>query len=296
MLVCPGCRTRTEAGLELRTLEPDGDERLACACGKTYDIVRGVPIVTPHPPSLETLDADRHHLAIYLDAHWGDRAEPPPDGPAPTLAVAPFLERIAALPPVADAVELGCSTGRVLAALARRADHAVGVELNAAALAYAHTLLAGGDVPFERKRLGAHFTPAIAHGERTPNVSLVCGDALDPPLVPHAFDRVVALNLIDSVPAPRTLLSVLDGLCAPGGELVLASPYAWSADITPDPAPLDGPDPAAQLRAVLTAGDGLDGRYDLLDDTDLRWTLRRDARSAVTYEVHYVRARKRGGT
>ena len=49
------------------------------------------------------------HLSIYLDAHWRD-------------GMAPFLERIRALPRVATAVELGCSVGRVVAEMLKRFD------------------------------------------------------------------------------------------------------------------------------------------------------------------------------
>src|SRR5262245_43144410 len=105
-LVCPGCRTREGDRLELRTLEPAGDV-LACACGRRYPIIDGVPIVLGDPggylrgematvverdlsPEVAALLVAQvpdeqpyarllEHLSIYLDAHWGDRAEPPPE-------------------------------------------------------------------------------------------------------------------------------------------------------------------------------------------------------------------------
>jgi hypothetical protein len=30
----------------------------------------------------------------------------------------------------------------------------------------------------------------------------------------------------------------------------------------------------------------------IVEQADLPWTLRRDARTAVTYSIHYIRARK----
>src|SRR5690606_23330079 len=141
LLVCPGCRTLSGDRLDVRTLERAGD-LLVCECGRRYPIVDGVPIVMKDPSAYvraeiativerdlapevaAELVADGpddapyarllEHLSIYLDAHWGDRAVPAPE---PTLSLAPFLDRIAALPRVASAVELGCSVGRVLAAL-----------------------------------------------------------------------------------------------------------------------------------------------------------------------------------
>ena len=51
-------------------------------------------------------------------------------------------------------------------------------------------------------------------------------------------------------------------------------------------------DPAATLRAILQQGTDLRGRYVIEDEAELPWALRRDARSAVTYCIHYVRARR----
>jgi 2-polyprenyl-3-methyl-5-hydroxy-6-metoxy-1,4-benzoquinol methylase len=121
---------------------------------------------------------------------------------------------------------------------------------------------------------------------------LVCGDALDPPLVPGAFDRVVALNVLDSVRSPRQLLSVMDGLCKPGGEILLASPYAWQSTVMAESERLGGIDPAQDVAGILSEGTGLGARYRIEDEAELPWTLRRDARSAITYSIHYLRARK----
>ncbi|MBE7453209.1 MAG: hypothetical protein HS111_31375 [Kofleriaceae bacterium] len=51
VLVCPACRTRTAERIDLRTLEPvaPGGELLACACGRRYPVVDGVPIVCADP-------------------------------------------------------------------------------------------------------------------------------------------------------------------------------------------------------------------------------------------------------
>ena len=152
-LVCPGCRTRTGDRLELRTLERAGEDVLACACGRRYPIVDGVPIVLGDPsglfrgelaaiverelsPEVAALLAAHggddapyarllEHLSIYLDAHWGDRADPPPE--AAGFGARALVERIGRLPRVARAVELGCSVGRIVAELAAGADHVVGI-------------------------------------------------------------------------------------------------------------------------------------------------------------------------
>lgn len=267
LLVCLACRAISDGRIELRTLSRDGDE-LVCECGQRYPIVDGVPVIGPEV--LPEGDEVREHLSIYIDSHWVTRG--------------PLFERIAALPPVASTVELGSSVGGVVAALP--GEHVVGIELGLAAARRARRLLAGEDLSYERRITGQHYEPAVAHGlART--ATIVCADALDPPLVPGVFDRVVALNVLDSVADPRQLLAVIDALARPGGEIVVSCPYQW---IAPDP-PL-GADPARELVEILRSGAGLRAAYEVLEDDELDWQLRRDARSRLTYRTHFLRARK----
>jgi SAM-dependent methyltransferase len=136
---------------------------------------------------------------------------------------------------------------------------------------------------------GRHYLPvSTAAAELVrPDAVLVCGDALDPPFAPLMFDRVIALNLIDAVPDPGTLFAVIDNLCKPGGEIVLSSPYSWQSAHVADMHRPKGADPAAETsRHWKSLG------YQLLEDTDVPWSLRRDARSTVVYAAHYLRARK----
>lgn len=324
--ICPGCRTLTGDRIDVRTVEREGDA-LACACGRRYPIVDGVPILLADPtaylrdeiatvverdldPQLAALlaaggpdDAPYprllEHLSIYLDAHWGDRATPPPDGPGAGHGAAAVVERIAAraAAPVALAVELGCSVGRLVGELARGADHVVGVDLHHGAVRRARRLLAGERLAYPRRVTGRRYATATipadpARALADERVTLLCGDALDPPLVPGAFDRVVALNLLDSLRSPRGLLAVVDGLCKRGGEIILTSPYTWSSAVMADHERLGGDDPAATLADLLRAGTDLGARYVIEDEAELPWTLRRDGRSAATYCIHYVRARK----
>lgn len=323
--MCPACRTRTADRIDVRTLERRGDV-LVCECGRRYPIIDDVPLVMASPaaflrseiagvverelpPEVTGLlvadgpdDASYprlvEHLSIYLDAHWGDRAEPPPDGPGAGFAARAIVEKIAerARHPVGLAVELGCSTGRIVAELAAGADKVAGIDLSFGAVRRARRLLDGERIAYPRRAIGRRYTTATASAGvlAVPAARrlLVCGDALDPPLIPGAFDRVVALNLVDSVASPRQLLSVIDGLCRPGGEVILASPYAWQSAVMADDERLGGLDPAVDLAAILQGGVGLGARYQIEDEAELPWILRRDARSCVSYEIHYLRARK----
>jgi SAM-dependent methyltransferase/uncharacterized protein YbaR (Trm112 family) len=320
LVVCPGCRTATADRIDVRTLERAGDV-LACECGRRYPIVDGVPIVMNgladflHGELATVVERDLptevaallvegggddapyaqllEHLSIYLDSHWGDHAEPPADDGG----LAAIIDRLALLPRVSLAVELGCSVGRVVAELARRAEHVVGLDLQFGAVRRARRILDGERLPYNRRIIGRRYmTARVSAGDRAaPGVTLLCGDALDPPLIPRSYDRVVALNLLDSISNPRQLLTVMDALCATGGELILSSPYTWKSSVMADADRLGDFDPAAAVRAILRDGTELMARYAIEDEAELPWTLRRDARSSLSYRAHYIRARKLTG-
>lgn len=314
LLVCPGCRTLSADRLDVRTLEQHGDV-LACECGRRYPIVDGIPIVmkdasaymrdeiativerelSPEVAALLAADGPDEapyarmleHLSIYLDAHWGDRADPPPE---PGYALAPIIERIASGPRVGLAVELGCSVGRVLAELP--AERSIGIDMHVGALRRARRILAGERVTYARRMVGRHYSPAVIAAGPAIQRPLVCSDILDPPLLPDSYDRVVALNVLDSVPHPMQLLGVIDGLCAPGGEIILASPYQWQSSVMAEHERFGEADPARALAAILSGGHGLRRTYTIEEEAEVTWTLRRDARSSVSYRTHYLRARK----
>ena len=65
---------------------------------------------------------------------------------------------------------------------------------------------------------------------------------------------MVALNMLDAVPHPRQLLLVADNLCAPGGELVPLRRFAWQSTVLDDHERIGAADPAAELAALLRAG------------------------------------------
>jgi SAM-dependent methyltransferase/uncharacterized protein YbaR (Trm112 family) len=255
---CPRCRhvaggrvVSHELALAESALEERGcvlEGLLECAspeCRARYPILRGVPIVladlvgwwrsaaprfAPAPaascglralladlerecaagaPGTDALEA--HELAHFGEVDAGARV--PPGVPAPERFWA-RLRGLAALdtpPRSARALDVGCSVGRFTFELAACADLAIGLDLSFAAV--------------ERAAQRARRADA-------PNVAFLVADALDPPFAADSFDFVAALDLLDSVRLPLVLLGQLDALLAPGGRLLLSSPYAWRADVT----------------------------------------------------------------
>lgn len=330
LVLCPGCRVHHDGDLEVRTVERAGD-LLACECGRRYPIVDEVPILMADaggylrsematvverelPAEVQALlvaqladDAPYarllEHLSIYLDAHWGDRAEPPPEDGERRAAALPFAAaalaakvRARAAERVGLAIELGCSAGRIVAELCAGADHVVGLDLHMGTLRRARRLLAGEALVYNRRLAGRHYRPVkVSAGELAvpaDRVTWLCGDALDPPLLPNQYDRVVAFNVLDSVRQPRQLLGVLDGLCAHGGEILLSSPYAWQSDVVEEGGRIGGEDPARDVAELFARGENLSAPYTIEDEDELSWTLRKDSRSSVSYRVHYLRVRK----
>jgi SAM-dependent methyltransferase len=318
-LICPGCARVGARGAEVFTLRLEraarvaGDEVLegvlACVgCARRYPILDGLPLavadlggllgrelaglldpdVDPQVASLlaapgpdeAPLSRALEVLSIYLDSHWAE-------GPAP-----PLLARLGDRPRVARAIELGCGVGRGVAELARAADLTVGIDLGLGALRRARRLLLGLPLRYPRRVVGRHHVEALLEARApAPGVHLVCGDAQSPPVLPASFDRVCALNLLDAVHDPSGQLQVAVALVAPGGELHLASPYAWQSGIVGEEHRLGGAEPAAEVRRRVEAA-GLIVEV----EEDVEWRLRRDARSRLVYDVHYLRARRPAAT
>lgn len=116
-------------------------------------------------------------------------------------------------------LELGCSTGEVLAEFARNGWQAVGSDFSKLAIEAAR--------------------------ERNPGITFYNADEKDilDQEGPGSFDLIMAFHVIEHVPDIEQLMLTLRRLCKPDGHLFLAFPYwdAWSrkvfGDAWPDFAP-----------------------------------------------------------
>ena len=201
-------------------------------------------------------------------------------------------------------MEAGCSVGSNLAILSKTAEQVVAFDSNMTALRLAYGYIQGEAIQVPRREEGRAFSlgDRLIQGLPLPNVSLVCGDALDPPLVAECADIVVAMNLLDSVASPLNLLGQMDAILKPGGLLVITSPFSWNDAITPPNEQLAGSlDPAfdglTSDQALLHVLEGKSPyhphlRYKMLTSTDVPWKLREHARCTVHYRVFACVLRK----
>ena len=201
-------------------------------------------------------------------------------------------------------VELGPSVGPDLPALRAVCAAVVAVEGSVAAARAAHALVRGHAVPRLERLEGRSFAAAAPVARPAlPDVHVVVGDALDPPLFAERADVVVALNLLDNVAEPLNLLGQMDALLRPGGLLLLASPFCWQDSLTVPEAQLGaGTVPAlAALGSPDALGALLRGEtpllphlaFELLHAEDVPWVLRDHARAEFHYLSWLVAARKK---
>ena len=111
---------------------------------------------------------------------------------------------VAAIPPGAHVLDLGCGTGTLAIMAAERAPsaHVVGLDVDPAILAIA-------------RRKVAHAGAPIVFAE---------GSATDPPFAPASFDRVLTTLVLHhlSTPQKRLALAAARRVLRPGGELHVA--------------------------------------------------------------------------
>jgi SAM-dependent methyltransferase len=204
------------------------------------------------------------------------------------------------------AVELGCSVGVDLRTLSALAHEVIGIDISIPALRAARVQLSGRSLPVFRRVEGRSFeTEEPMQLPALDNVTLAVGNALDPPLFPEVADVAVAVNLLDTVRNPLSLVGQLDAILAPSGLLVITTPLSWNEEITPPEEALGGGTAGAWARLGTPAGlvELLSGRlpllpylrYEILEQTDVPWTVREHARMVTTYEVHVLVARKLEG-
>ena len=193
LLACPRCRGGLTLGPEA-VRAPDGHiatGELACArCAVRFPIVRGIPRLVPDrvmDGAVET--AARFGAEWKIFDHMSNYQEQwfknwlAPIGPADFAGKVVF--------------EGGCGKGR-------------------------HTVVAAswGVKDIVALDLGDAVEVAFAHTRHLPNVHVVQGDLMTPP-VGRVFDLAFSIGVLHHLPAPRAGFDALRGLVVPHGKLAI---------------------------------------------------------------------------
>lgn len=311
------------------------------ACRLEFPIIDGIPVIVPDlsrlfaergaeallrddlSPVLESIVGDaigpdtwfdvlRRSLSTYAWDGWADLDPAEAAGEPRPGAVLRCLERLLALAgegtPVGRVLDLGCAAGRTSFSLAARHPGALvlGVDTGLALLRLARQALSG-HFSYARRRVGLVYDrrdfPVAPDGAE--RVDFWACDALALPFAPGLADVVAALNLLDCVPSPRDLLAGMAAALAPGGALLLATPYDWAAHATPPAAWIGGHSQRAAdggaaepfLRALLTEGahpQSVAGLATVGEAARFPWQTRLHDRSFVGYAAHLLALRKAG--
>ncbi|XP_068682598.1 uncharacterized protein [Montipora capricornis] len=134
------------------------------------------------------------------------------------------------------ALDIGCSVGRSTFELAKRFNQVVGVDYSHAFIDASNKLKMYGKldytVPTEGSLVSQHTAEVDPDIDRS-RVSFYHGDACNLPSNLGQFGCVLAANLVCRLPNPYQFLDRLSSLVAPGGTLVITSPYSWFEQYTP---------------------------------------------------------------
>jgi putative 4-mercaptohistidine N1-methyltranferase len=155
------------------------------------------------------------------------------------------------------ALDVGCAVGASSFELARSIPTVLGVDFShafiraARDLKHSHTL--EGSVLSEGKRLQS-FTARIVSEHHPERVEFETGDAMNLRGDLGKFDVVLAANLICRLPDPLRFIERLPDLVAPGGQLLLSTPFSWLEQFTPQTNWIGGSEdarPSCELLADL---------------------------------------------
>ncbi len=189
-------------------------------------------------------------------------------------------------------LDLGCGVGRFTFELGQVVDEVLGIDNSRSFIQAAQQIAKTGRRSIRVHESGAQFgtcevvLPAQLRNRR---VSFRTGDAMDWSRLPRqGYDVVAAINLICRLPEPRRFLANIHQLVAPGGQLVIASPFTWLPEHT-------------RQREWLSAQDVrdiLEPKFRLVRSRELPFVIREHQRKyqLVFSEVMTFRLRGPAGT
>jgi SAM-dependent methyltransferase len=215
-LYCTACRSFTGKPVQHKLTVVPGEVDgkfvitgyLKCPnCGKQYPVLNGVPRF------IDGVSTSTELLGQYLDAQYGTINDS-------------YWKKLSKFQPGEIHLDIGCGTGRYTFECART-GFAIGIDANLEYLKRAAAFQRGEEITYKRKTRELAETIESSEFKPSPNVLFLLADVHNPPFGMDSFTSISALNLIDSVQHPLTVLGQADAMLKSGGRLVLSSPYCW---------------------------------------------------------------------
>jgi len=221
-------------------------------------------------------------VAQYLEFHYGASYFNVPNFPVACIqqCMDYFVEQ-----PRAKALDLGCSVGRSTFELARYFDKVDGIDFSTRFIQQGmklkekgilrFTLITEGDLVEYKELMPAE----LGYDNLVDKVEFIQGDACN--LKPNFtnYNLIFCGNLIDRLYDPILFLQTIGERLAPGGMLVLTSPYTWLEEFTDKSKWLGGIKINGEnqlslegLKALLTP------QFTLLDTVDIPFVIRETQR------------------
>ncbi len=203
--------------------------------------------------------------------------------------------------PLGRALEVGCATGGAAFQLSAAFKEVIGVDLSESFIKSAQALARGEQLNYKFKVEGDIYHSATAQLPENAHVERVTfrqADACSMPAEYMGFDLVLLANLICRLPSPKSCLQRMmgsRGLVAPGGLLVLVSPYSWLEEHTQKSAWLGGFEKNGQeIRTSDRLKEMLSPEFDLIHVDDMPLVIREHARKYQYIVSHLMVWKKRG--
>lgn len=180
------------------------------------------------------------------------------------------------------ALDIGCAVGRSSFELAREFQEVIGIDYSQSFVDACEHMRDLGEKVYFIQEEGDLVTPLIAKvsdGIERGRCTFEQGDACDLRHDLGSFGCVLAANLICRLHAPYNFLRRLSDLVAPGGILIITSPYTWLEEFTDKETWLGGFKKDGQaVTGFATLKKELGPSFSLVESCDMPFFIRETAR------------------
>ncbi len=237
-LVCPECLME-ENPLNLSIQEEREEDvmegKLTCsACGSQYPIHKGIAVILPKK-SVPVLTDDSGYnsnsmLSSYLWSHFCDFLKDPDATDAYRVWSSFFRET------TGDALDIGCSVGRLSFELSKTHAHVIGIDTSLSFIKKARELS-------EKKRLDFDLIIEGLLAEKRScdfdgqwnydRIDFIVADALALPFPKGLFSTVSSINVLEKVSYPlQHLMDINRVLSEQNSMFVFSDPFSWDESVS----------------------------------------------------------------